>query len=147
VVRCFRGGNQFGAHSGAKAPADILSSSGTFNDVLSSQGSFSSGAPAPGTPGTSSWDKRGWEVYLDGRKEEARLVGLSKSEQSAEREAIAESVKLQELNGTAADKINHTYAGAVQILGEQGLAHARNTGSLLQQEKASAITSPRTKPS
>jgi hypothetical protein len=126
---------QFGGHSGAKAPTDILSSSGTFNDVLSSQGSFSSGAPAPGTPGTSSWDKQGWEAYLDGRKEEARLVGLSKSEQSAEREAIAESVKLQELNGTAADKINHTYAGAVQILGEQGLAHARNTGSLLQQEK------------
>jgi hypothetical protein len=124
-----------GGHTNA-APADIISSQGTSGEVLSSQGSRTSGLPAPGTPGTSGWDEAGWDAYLNGRKEEARLTGLSAGEQAAEREAIAESIKLQELNGVAADKINHSYSGAVDILGREGLAHARNIGLSVQQNKA-----------
>jgi hypothetical protein len=71
--------------------------------------------------------------YLQQLEEEARLTGLSAKERAAETEAIAASVKMQELSGVAADKINHSYAGAKLNLDAQTLAHVRNLGILSQQ--------------
>lgn len=85
---------------------------------------------------TDVFDPAAWQKYLADRAEEARMIQLSASEQAAEREAIAQSVEKQTINGAAAADINKTYSFALQTLTSQELSHARSTGLLGEQAKA-----------
>lgn len=123
----------------AGVPAPFLS-----GDKPNAPGTNNFGSPStvykPPAAANQNFGQAEFTQYLAQRQEEARLIGLSKDEQAAEREAIAESAEKQHLmTGSAAD-INRTYAEAVTILGAQGLADARNLGIQLEHGKAVANT-------
>jgi hypothetical protein len=109
-----------GAFSPSSAPSSQFASFGFPSPLPSSQGVF---------------DPAAWSKYLADRSEEARLTKLSASEQAAEKEAIAQSIEKQTINGIAAKDINKTYSAAVGILSAQELSHARSNGMLIQQSK------------